>query len=136
MKEILGYKLPKITLPARKGRNLAVIIETAAINFRLKAMGFNSAKYFMEESKKLIKKNRERRERGEAVGEDNLSVKMFAEENKLEILIGESTAEEIFIKDTSIHRPALALSGYFDFRRRVLRKQRASDFYNSRIKIS
>ena len=112
--EILGYKLPKITLPARKGRNLAVIIETAAINFRLKAMGFNSAKYFMEESKKLIKKNRERRERGEAVGEDNLSVKMFAEENKLEILIGESTAEEVFIKDTSIHRPALALSGYFD----------------------
>lgn len=112
--EILGYKLPKITLPARKGRNLAVIIETAAINFRLKAMGFNSAKYFMEESKKLIKKNRERRERGEAVGEDNLSVKMFAEENKLEILIGESTAEKIFIKDTSIHRPALALSGYFD----------------------
>lgn len=112
--EILGYKLPKITLPARKGRNLAVIIETAAINFRLKAMGFNSAKYFMEESKKLIKKNRERRERGEEVGEDNLSVKMFAEENKLEILIGESTAEEIFIKDTSIHRPALALSGYFD----------------------
>lgn len=112
--EILGYKLPKITLPARKGRNLAVIIETAAINFRLKAMGFNSAKYFMEESKKLIKKNHERRERGEAVGEDNLSVKMFAEENKLEILIGESTAEEIFIKDTSIHRPALALSGYFD----------------------
>lgn len=112
--EILGYKLPKITLPARKGRNLAVIIETAAINFRLKAMGFNSARYFMEESKKLIKKNRERRERGEAVGEDNLSVKMFAEENKLEILIGESTAEEIFIKDTSIHRPALALSGYFD----------------------
>lgn len=112
--EILGYKLPKITLPARKGRNLAVIIETAAINFRLKAMGFNSAKYFMEESKKLIEKNRERRERGEEVGEDNLSVKMFAEENKLEILIGESTAEEIFIKDTSIHRPALALSGYFD----------------------
>ena len=112
--EILGYKLPKITLPARKGRNLAVIIETAAINFRLKAMGFNSARYFMEESKKLIKKNRERRERGEAVGEDNLSVKMFAEENKLEILIGESTAEEVFIKDTSIHRPALALSGYFD----------------------
>ena len=48
------------------------------------------------------------------MGEDNLSVKMFAEENKLEILIGESTAEEIFIKDTSIHRPALALSGYFD----------------------
>lgn len=112
--DILGYKLPKITLPARKGRNLAVIIETAAINYRLKAMGVNSARYFMEESKKLIEKNKERRERGEAVGEDSLSVKMFAEENRLEILIGEEIADERFLKDTSIHRPALALSGYFD----------------------
>ena len=112
--DILGYKLPKITLPARRGRNLAVIIETAAINYRLKAMGVNSAKYFMEESRKLIKKNRERMERGEEVGDDNLSVKMIAEENKLEILIGKDIAEERFLKDTSIHRPALALSGYFD----------------------
>ena len=112
--DILGYKLPKITLPARKGRNLAVIIETAAINYRLKAMGVNSARYFMEESKKLIEKNKERRERGEAVGEDSLSIKMFAEENRLEILIGEEIADERFLKDTSIHRPALALSGYFD----------------------
>ena len=77
-------------------------------------MGVNSARYFMEESKKLIEKNKERRERGEAVGEDSLSVKMFAEENRLEILIGEEIADERFLKDTSIHRPALALSGYFD----------------------
>lgn len=54
--DILGYQIPKITLPARKGRNLAVIIEAAAINYRLKAMGLDSAKYFMEESKRLIKK--------------------------------------------------------------------------------
>lgn len=112
--EILGYKLPKITLPARKGRNLAVIIEAAAINYRLKAMGVNSAKYFLEESRKMIEKNKKRRERGEAVGEDSLSVKTFAIENSLEILIGENVAEDKFLKDTSIHRPALALSGYFD----------------------
>lgn len=112
--DILGYQLPKITLPARKGRNLAVIIETAAINYRLKAMGFNSARYFLEESQKLIMKNKERRERGEKVNEDSLSVKMFAVENKLEILCGKEIADEKFLKDTSIHRPALALSGYFD----------------------
>ncbi len=112
--DILGYQIPKITLPARKGRNLAVIIETAAINYRLKAMGVDSAKYFMEQSKKLIMKNKERRERGEMVGEDSLSVKVFAIENRLEIILGEEIAEDRFIEDTSIHRPALALSGYFD----------------------
>lgn len=112
--DILGYKLPKITLPARKGRNLAVIIETAAINFRLKEMGVNSAKYFMAESKKLIEKNKKRREQGEMVSDDTLSVKMFAVENKLEILTGEEVADDKYIEDTSIHRPALALSGYFD----------------------
>ncbi len=112
--DILGYQIPKITLPARKGRNLAVIIEAAAINYRLKAMGLDSAKYFMEESKRLIKKNKERRERGEMVGEDSLSVRVFAMENKLEILLGKEIADDRYLEDTSIHRPALALSGYFD----------------------
>lgn len=112
--DILGYQIPKITLPARKGRNLAVVIETAAINYRLKAMGVDSARYFMEESKKLIQKNKKRRECGEMMCEDSLSVKMFAVENKLEILLGKEIAEDRYIEDTSIHRPALALSGYFD----------------------
>lgn len=112
--EILGAQIPKITLPARKGRNLAVIIETAAINYRLKLMGVNSAEYFLSESRKLIEKNKQRRERGEIVGEDSLSVKRFAVENRLNILYGEEIAEDRFIEDTSIHRPALALSGYFD----------------------
>lgn len=112
--DILGSKLPKITLPARKGRNLAVIIETAAINYRLKAMGVNSAEYFMTESKKLIEKNKIRRERGEMVSEDSLSVGTLAKENRLEIISGADLIEDKYIEDTSIHRPALALSGAFD----------------------
>ncbi|GAA0126364.1 MULTISPECIES: HPr(Ser) kinase/phosphatase [Clostridium] len=32
--EILNVKVPKVTLPIRPGRNLAVIIEAAAVNFR------------------------------------------------------------------------------------------------------
>lgn len=56
--EFLGEKIPKVTVPVRKGRNLAIILETAALNYRLKMMGVNSAEYFMEESKKIIAANR------------------------------------------------------------------------------
>ena len=41
--EILGVKLPKVTIPVSPGRNLAVILETAAMNNRQKKMGFNAA---------------------------------------------------------------------------------------------
>lgn len=40
---ILGVTLPKLTVPVRPGRNLAVIMELAAMNNRQKKMGFNSA---------------------------------------------------------------------------------------------
>ena len=40
---ILGVKLPEIVVPVRPGRNLAIIIEVAARNYRLKYMGYNSA---------------------------------------------------------------------------------------------
>jgi HPr kinase/phosphorylase len=36
---LLGVKIPTITIPVRPGRNLAIIIEVAAMNFRLKCMG-------------------------------------------------------------------------------------------------
>lgn len=42
--EILGIKVPSITIPVRPGRNLAVIVEVAAINFRQKKMGYDAAK--------------------------------------------------------------------------------------------
>lgn len=40
---LLGIDIPKITIPVRPGRNLAIIIEVAAMNFRLKSMGLNAA---------------------------------------------------------------------------------------------
>lgn len=42
--DILGNKLPVFTIPVKPGRNLAVIIETAALNNRQKKMGYNAAK--------------------------------------------------------------------------------------------
>ncbi len=46
--EILGLKIPMYTIPVNPGRNLAIIIEVAAINYRLKKMGHNSAKELLE----------------------------------------------------------------------------------------
>ena len=41
--DILGVTLPQVTIPVRPGRNLAVIMELAAMNNRQKKMGFNAA---------------------------------------------------------------------------------------------
>ncbi|MCI8497057.1 MAG: HPr(Ser) kinase/phosphatase [Clostridiales bacterium] len=43
MGEILGVEIPQITIPVKPGRNLAIIIEVAAMNNRQKKMGYNAA---------------------------------------------------------------------------------------------
>ncbi|MBD8500382.1 HPr(Ser) kinase/phosphatase [Paenibacillus arenosi] len=43
---ILDTDVPLVTIPVRPGRNLAVIIEVAAMNYRLKRMGYNAALQF------------------------------------------------------------------------------------------
>ena len=45
--EILGVRVPVMTVPITPGRNLAVIVETAAMNNRQKKMGYNAAKDLM-----------------------------------------------------------------------------------------
>ncbi len=44
--DILGINIPSITIPVKPGRNLAVIIEIAAMNHRQKKMGYNTAEEF------------------------------------------------------------------------------------------
>ena len=41
--EILGVQVPVLTIPVKPGRNLAIIIEVAAMNNRQKKMGYNAA---------------------------------------------------------------------------------------------
>ena len=41
--EILGIQVPALTIPVKPGRNLAIIIEVAAMNNRQKKMGYNAA---------------------------------------------------------------------------------------------
>lgn len=41
--EILGIRVPVMTVPVKPGRNVAIIIEVAAMNNRQKKMGYNAA---------------------------------------------------------------------------------------------
>ena len=43
---ILGIDVPSITIPVHPGRNMAIILETAAMNNRQKKMGYNTAVEF------------------------------------------------------------------------------------------
>ncbi len=45
---ILGVKVPSLTIPVKPGRNLAVILEVAAMNNRQKKMGYNAATELLE----------------------------------------------------------------------------------------
>lgn len=44
--EILGINIPSLTIPVKPGRNLAIILEIAAMNNRQKKMGYNTAQEF------------------------------------------------------------------------------------------
>jgi HPr kinase/phosphorylase len=44
--KIIDTVIPLLTVPVRPGRNLAVILEVAAMNYRLKRMGYNAALQF------------------------------------------------------------------------------------------
>jgi HPr kinase/phosphorylase len=46
--ELLGVKVPVLTIPVKPGRNLAVIIEVAAMNNRQKKMGYNGAQELLK----------------------------------------------------------------------------------------
>ncbi|GAB2544773.1 HPr(Ser) kinase/phosphatase [Gracilibacillus alcaliphilus] len=70
--KIIDVDVPKATLPVRPGRNLAVIIEVAAMNFRLKQMGVNAAEEFSHRLTQMIQK-------GGTEEDDELSMKLDSE---------------------------------------------------------
>ncbi len=56
--EILGNKIVCHTIPIRPGRNLAIIVESAAVNHRQKRMGYNAAKEIYNRVTNNIGKNK------------------------------------------------------------------------------
>lgn len=53
--ELVDISIPRLTLPVRPGRNLAVIVEVAAMNFRLKQMGVHAAQQFSDRLNHALK---------------------------------------------------------------------------------
>ena len=52
--EILGVNIPLLEIPVKPGRNIPVIIQTSAMNERLKKMGYNAAREFNQNILKWI----------------------------------------------------------------------------------
>lgn len=61
--DILGVAVPLVTVPVSSGRNLAIIIETAAANNRMKQLGFNTSQIFCES---IARNNQEQYEKEKA----------------------------------------------------------------------
>lgn len=53
---ILGEKIERLVVPVKPGRNTAMVIEVAAMNFRQKGMGYDAAQEFTKKLSKLIDK--------------------------------------------------------------------------------
>jgi HPr kinase/phosphorylase len=57
--DIINTSVPLVTVPVKPGRNLAVIIEVAAMNYRLKKMGYNAALQFTTKLSETIMEDME-----------------------------------------------------------------------------
>ena len=66
--DLLGIKLPFLILPVKPGRDVVLLLETIALNHRLKEMGYNSAKEFNSKLLEMIasKQKKKRMFRSEA----------------------------------------------------------------------
>ncbi|MDD5603420.1 MAG: HPr(Ser) kinase/phosphatase [Eubacteriales bacterium] len=62
--DILGIEVPSLNIPVRPGRNLAIIVEVAAMNNRQKKMGYNAAKVLNEKVAWNIRSKADEAERG------------------------------------------------------------------------
>lgn len=55
--DIAEVSVPQIKIPVKTGRNVAIIIEVAAMNFRAKSMGYDATKTFEDRLTRLITEN-------------------------------------------------------------------------------
>jgi HPr kinase/phosphorylase len=55
MRTVLGVQVVEITLPVAPGRNLAVMVEAAALDYLLKSRGYDASQELIERQKKLLK---------------------------------------------------------------------------------
>lgn len=62
--ELMGVSIPKMRIPVKTGRNVAIILEVASMNFRARNMGFDATQTFQTKLAQLIKENQESETKG------------------------------------------------------------------------
>ena len=55
--EFCGVTIPRIRIPVKTGRNISVVVEAAAMNYRAKEMGYDATKTFEDRLTQLIDQN-------------------------------------------------------------------------------
>ena len=55
--DFCGVTIPRIRIPVKTGRNISVVIEAAAMNYRAKEMGYDATKTFEDRLTQLIDQN-------------------------------------------------------------------------------
>ena len=68
---ILGIDVPSLTIPVRPGRNLAIIIEVAAMNNRQKKMGYNAAEALNQRLTDDMERRMKEAEKNKTEGEES-----------------------------------------------------------------
>lgn len=53
--KIMGIEVPQVVIPVKPGRNLAMVLEIAAMNTRMKAMGYNAAQDFSNKVNDMLR---------------------------------------------------------------------------------
>ncbi len=61
-REMLGVKIPEVTIPVAPGRNLAILVETAVLQHIHRRHGYDAAQDFTERQQKMIFQNTEEKE--------------------------------------------------------------------------
>ena len=81
---------------------MAVIIETAALTFRLRRMGHNTPLEFLTKSQEIIE--RKKKEREEYMNTNRLPVTKLINEFDLEIKYGENKVPSTYINSSNVYR--------------------------------
>lgn len=113
--KILDVNIPKLTIPVKDGRNLAILVEAAAINERSKEMGIHSAENFCGFVNEAILENKRQREMLGMDFNKIVTPHMLVNAFSLKRVSGSDEAlKSVKITSGHIYRPTLEFVGYFD----------------------
>jgi len=56
--ELMGIEIPQVIIPVKPGRDLAMVLEIAAMNYRMNLMGYNAARDFSRKVTELLRSSK------------------------------------------------------------------------------